>query len=180
MNLSFQIPEKNKDKFFLIPYNYRYEKEGRFRKQVKAQKLWFAILDSQIETGTPYMLYKDACNEKSNQKVQYIQYIHRLHVFSVLVDYCKLIAHMLIQEVKVNTGNIILMVTMLIQYEHIWSWWIVGNHQCLDMMSMESQSWLKYALLQINTTFKFNHGKTRWFFSCISLVLQANIQIFTI
>ena len=72
MNLSFQIPEKNKDKFFLIPYNYRYEKEGRFRKQVKAQKLWFAILDSQIETGTPYMLYKDACNEKSNQKVQYI------------------------------------------------------------------------------------------------------------
>lgn len=45
-----------------------YEKEGRFRKQIKAQKLWFAILDSQIETGTPYMLYKDSCNRKSNQK----------------------------------------------------------------------------------------------------------------
>ncbi len=46
----------------------RYESEGRARKTVKAQELWFAILESQIETGTPYMLYKDACNEKSNQK----------------------------------------------------------------------------------------------------------------
>ena len=46
----------------------RYEKEGRARKTVKARELWSAILESQIETGTPYMLYKDACNEKSNQK----------------------------------------------------------------------------------------------------------------
>jgi ribonucleoside-diphosphate reductase alpha chain len=46
----------------------RYEQEGRARKTIKAQELWFAILESQIETGTPYMLYKDACNEKSNQK----------------------------------------------------------------------------------------------------------------
>ncbi len=46
----------------------QYETEGRARKTIKAQELWFAILESQIETGTPYMLYKDACNEKSNQK----------------------------------------------------------------------------------------------------------------
>jgi len=46
----------------------RYEKEGRGRKVVKAQKLWFQILDSQIETGTPYLLYKDAANLKSNQQ----------------------------------------------------------------------------------------------------------------
>ncbi|KAF7728380.1 Ribonucleoside-diphosphate reductase large subunit [Apophysomyces ossiformis] len=46
----------------------KYEREGRARKTVEAQKLWFAILDAQIETGMPYMLYKDACNEKSNQK----------------------------------------------------------------------------------------------------------------
>jgi ribonucleoside-diphosphate reductase subunit M1 len=46
----------------------QYEKEGRSRKVIKAQKLWFAILESQIETGTPYMLYKDSCNQKSNQK----------------------------------------------------------------------------------------------------------------
>ena len=45
-----------------------YEKEGRAMKTIKAQDLWFAILESQIETGTPYILYKDACNEKSNQK----------------------------------------------------------------------------------------------------------------
>jgi len=46
----------------------QYEKEGRARKTIKAQELWFAILDSQIETGTPYMLYKDAANSKSNQQ----------------------------------------------------------------------------------------------------------------
>src|ERR1700710_2557316 len=46
----------------------RYEKEGRARKTVKAQELWFAILDAQVETGTPYLLYKDAANGKSNQQ----------------------------------------------------------------------------------------------------------------
>jgi ribonucleoside-diphosphate reductase alpha chain len=46
----------------------KYEAEGRGRKTIKAQDLWFKILESQIETGTPYMVYKDAANEKSNQK----------------------------------------------------------------------------------------------------------------
>ncbi len=45
-----------------------YERAGKATKTVKARKLWQAIVTSQIETGTPYMLYKDACNEKSNQK----------------------------------------------------------------------------------------------------------------
>merc|ERR1719356_1696957 len=46
----------------------KYEREGRARKKVKAQKVWYAIIESQIETGTPYMLYKDSCNRKSNQQ----------------------------------------------------------------------------------------------------------------
>jgi ribonucleoside-diphosphate reductase alpha chain len=46
----------------------KYEQEGRGRETIDAQDLWFTILTSQIETGTPYMLYKDAANEKSNQK----------------------------------------------------------------------------------------------------------------
>ncbi|MGX5691347.1 ribonucleoside-diphosphate reductase subunit alpha [Arcticibacter tournemirensis] len=46
----------------------QYEKEGRARKVIKAQELWFAILDAQVETGTPYLLYKDAANRKSNQQ----------------------------------------------------------------------------------------------------------------
>lgn len=46
----------------------RYEREGKGKKTIQAQKLWFQILDSQIETGTPYMLFKDAANKKSNQK----------------------------------------------------------------------------------------------------------------
>ncbi len=46
----------------------QYEKENRQRKTIKAQELWFKILDAQIETGTPYMLYKDAANRKSNQQ----------------------------------------------------------------------------------------------------------------
>jgi ribonucleoside-diphosphate reductase alpha chain len=46
----------------------KYEKEGKGKKTIKAQELWFKILESQIETGTPYMLYKDAANSKSNQQ----------------------------------------------------------------------------------------------------------------
>ena len=46
----------------------QYEREGRARKSVKAQKLWFQILDAQMETGTPYLVYKDAANKKSNQQ----------------------------------------------------------------------------------------------------------------
>jgi len=46
----------------------QYERQGKARKTFPAQELWFAIIESQIENGTPYMLYKDACNSKSNQK----------------------------------------------------------------------------------------------------------------
>ena len=46
----------------------KYEREGKFIKQVKAQQIWFKILEAQIETGTPYMAFKDAVNIKSNQK----------------------------------------------------------------------------------------------------------------
>ena len=46
----------------------KYESEGKARRTIKAQDLWFAIMESQIETGTPYMLYKDAANRKSNQQ----------------------------------------------------------------------------------------------------------------
>lgn len=46
----------------------KYESENRGRKTMKARDLWFQILDAQMETGTPYLLYKDACNKKSNQK----------------------------------------------------------------------------------------------------------------
>ena len=46
----------------------KYENEGRFNKQIDARELWIKILDSQMETGTPYLLYKDAANSKSNQK----------------------------------------------------------------------------------------------------------------
>jgi len=46
----------------------KYEEEGRAKKTVSARKLWFQTLDSQMETGTPYLLYKDAANAKSNQK----------------------------------------------------------------------------------------------------------------
>ena len=46
----------------------KYEQEGRGRKTMIARDLWFQVLDAQMETGTPYILYKDACNEKSNQK----------------------------------------------------------------------------------------------------------------
>ncbi|KAL8427708.1 hypothetical protein ACSSS7_007582 [Eimeria intestinalis] len=63
----------------------KYEKEGRGRKTIPAQKLWFAILQAQIETGTPYMLYKDACNRKSNQ--QNLGTIHSSNLCCEVVQY---------------------------------------------------------------------------------------------
>jgi len=53
-------------KEFELLYN-QYVSEKKYIKEVKARDIWFKILDSQMETGTPYMLYKDACNMKSNQ-----------------------------------------------------------------------------------------------------------------
>jgi ribonucleotide reductase alpha subunit len=54
------------DKF--VELYEKYESEGKVRKSVNARDLWFKILDAQMETGTPYLLYKDAANYKSNQK----------------------------------------------------------------------------------------------------------------
>ena len=63
----------------------RYVEEGRYRKQMKARQLWFQILDSQMETGTPYMLYKDACNSKSNQ--QNLGIIRSSNLCTEIVEY---------------------------------------------------------------------------------------------
>tara|TARA_B110000261_G_scaffold162669_1_gene206789 strand:- start:7713 stop:10076 length:2364 start_codon:yes stop_codon:yes gene_type:complete len=69
---SLMCPDKCKylsdvygDEFYKLYTGY--EEKGMFIKQIKAQDLWIKILESQIETGTPYMLYKDAVNKKSNQ-----------------------------------------------------------------------------------------------------------------
>ena len=50
---------------FIVMTNFSYD---IFDVQVKAQDVWYAVIESQIETGTPYMLYKDSCNRKSNQQ----------------------------------------------------------------------------------------------------------------
>ena len=79
----------------------RYEAEGRGRSQVKAQKLWQAIVESQVETGTPYMLYKDAANRKSNQKN--LGTIHCSNLCTEIMEYSS------IDEVAVcNLGSIAL------------------------------------------------------------------------
>ena len=64
---------------------HRYEKEGLARKVIKAQDLWFSVLESQIETGTPYILYKDAANEKSNQKN--LGTIHSSNLCTEIMEY---------------------------------------------------------------------------------------------
>jgi ribonucleoside-diphosphate reductase alpha chain len=63
----------------------KYEQEGRGRKTIKAQKLWFQILDSQMETGTPYLVYKDAANSKSNQ--QNLGTIKSSNLCSEIIEY---------------------------------------------------------------------------------------------
>ena len=63
----------------------RYEAEGRGRKKISAQKLWFQILDSQMETGTPYLCYKDSANLKSNQ--QNLGTIKSSNLCSEIIEY---------------------------------------------------------------------------------------------
>ena len=58
----------------------KYESEGRARKVLSARKLWFMILDAQMETGTPYLLYKDAANGKSNHQVHGVLLITTVHI----------------------------------------------------------------------------------------------------
>jgi ribonucleoside-diphosphate reductase alpha subunit len=61
------------------------ESEGKGRKSVKAQQLWFRILEAQMETGTPYMLYKDQANRKSNQ--QNLGTIHSSNLCTEIIEY---------------------------------------------------------------------------------------------
>merc|ERR1719428_485955 len=63
----------------------KFEQAGIGRKTVKAQQLWFRVLESQMETGTPYMLYKDAANRKSNQ--QNLGTIHCSNLCTEIVEY---------------------------------------------------------------------------------------------
>eukprot|EP01127_Copromyxa_protea_P009319 TRINITY_DN2190_c0_g1_i2.p1 TRINITY_DN2190_c0_g1~~TRINITY_DN2190_c0_g1_i2.p1 ORF type:complete len:803 (-),score=166.60 TRINITY_DN2190_c0_g1_i2:119-2503(-) len=63
----------------------RYESEGKARKTMRAQDLWFQIVESQIETGTPYVLYKDACNSKSNQ--QHLGTIRSSNLCTEIIEY---------------------------------------------------------------------------------------------
>ncbi|CEJ80005.1 Putative Ribonucleoside-diphosphate reductase [[Torrubiella] hemipterigena] len=64
----------------------KYEAEGRGRKTIKAQKLWYAILEAQTETGNPFMLYKDHCNRKSNQKN--LGTIRSSNLCTEIIEYC--------------------------------------------------------------------------------------------
>merc|ERR1712190_697148 len=63
----------------------RLEAEQKGHKTVKAQQLWFRVLESQMETGTPYMLYKDAANRKSNQ--QNLGTIHNSNLCTEIIEY---------------------------------------------------------------------------------------------
>jgi ribonucleoside-diphosphate reductase alpha chain len=88
-----------------------YEEDGKFRKKVKAQQLWYAILKSQIETGTPYLLYKDSINKKSNQ--QNIGTIHSSNLCCEITEYsspteyatCNLASIALPSFIKYNQNN---------------------------------------------------------------------------
>jgi len=63
----------------------KYESDGKGRRSVKARELWFQVLDSQMETGTPYLCYKDAANKKSNQ--QNVGVIKSSNLCSEIIEY---------------------------------------------------------------------------------------------
>jgi ribonucleotide reductase alpha subunit/intein/homing endonuclease len=90
----------------------QYEADGRYKKKVKAQSIWLSIIKSQIETGTPYLCYKDAANSKSNQKN--IGVIKSSNLCSEIVEYsddkeyatCNLASISLPTFVKLNDDGI--------------------------------------------------------------------------
>tara|TARA_R100000808_G_C2152401_1_gene161814 strand:- start:1544 stop:3889 length:2346 start_codon:yes stop_codon:yes gene_type:complete len=90
----------------------KYEKEGVAKKTVKARHLWTEILKAQIETGTPYILYKDACNKKSNQKN--IGTIKSSNLCTEIIEYsdskeqavCNLASIALNKFVEIPTGQV--------------------------------------------------------------------------
>jgi len=63
----------------------QYEKDGKYREQIQARELWKKLVQAQMETGTPYMLYKDACNKKSNQKN--LGVIHSSNLCCEIIEY---------------------------------------------------------------------------------------------
>jgi ribonucleoside-diphosphate reductase alpha chain len=89
----------------------KYESEGKGRKTIPAQELWFAILESQVETGTPYILFKDSANKKSNQKN--LGTIKSSNLCTEIIEYtapdevavCNLASIALPKFIKDNTGN---------------------------------------------------------------------------
>jgi ribonucleoside-diphosphate reductase alpha chain len=88
----------------------KYESEGKGRKTIPAQELWFAILESQVETGTPYILFKDSANKKSNQKN--LGTIKSSNLCTEIIEYtapdevavCNLASIALPKFIKENTG----------------------------------------------------------------------------
>ena len=88
------------------------ERDGRYTRQLRARDLWFKILDAQMETGTPYMLYKDSCNRKSNQ--QNLGVIKSSNLCTEILEYsdknetavCNLASVSLPRFVKENNTNI--------------------------------------------------------------------------
>ena len=105
---AYDTPDK---KSFTELYE-KYEAEGKAIKTIKARELWEKILDSQVETGTPYMLYKDSCNYKSNQKN--LGTIKSSNLCTEILEYtdkhetavCNLASIALPKYVVVPTGNV--------------------------------------------------------------------------
>lgn len=92
----------------------RYEQEGKGVQTIKAQKLWYAVLEAQTETGTPFMLYKDACNRKSNQK--------NLGIIKLSNLCCEIVEYLSPDEVAVcNLASIAL--PLFVQRDRAHSWY---------------------------------------------------------
>ena len=95
----------------------KYESENRGKRTVKAQELWFQILESQIETGTPYLLYKDACNRKSNQ--QNLGTIKSSNLCCEIVEYSSKDEYAVCNLASIGLSKYVIDQTPKIEYEKI-------------------------------------------------------------
>ena len=153
-------------------YN-KYANEGKAIKTVKAREIWYKILDSQMETGTPYLLYKDAANEKSNQKN--IGVIKSSNLCTEIIEYsdkdetavCNLASIALPRFVKETSPNF-KDVTIYTKNECSW---------CVLMKLLLKNKNVKYKEVVLDNTQDFNAFKDKWQVSTVPQLVDTDTLV---
>ena len=146
----------------------QYEKDGKYIKQIEARDLWIKILDSQMETGTPYILYKDAANSKSNQ--QNLGTIKSSNLCTEIIEYtnenetavCNL-ASIGLSKFIVETPN---------PFSHVEIYSKEDCKWCLLLKTLLTRKNIEFKEINIETDEEFTNFKQRWNVSTVPQLID--------